>query len=264
MSNSMKFLFLMLFSSPVSSVALTIGNFTNCNVNVPQWVGDGGCDGGEYNTVECGYDGGDCDDFNMNYPNCDVEYPFLIANGLCDGVGYNTPECGYDGGDCEMYNTYPQCNVTNPKWLGDLQCDLHENEMYHTKECGYDFGDCIAVLFPNCTVDDTLLLGNGECNGGSYNVEACEYDGGDCDDFNQNYPNCVVDNPTYIGNGQCDGGPYNTTECGLDGGDCVIFINNELDDDANIGSTNESSHATLASLGSFTTWTVLLMIFLSY
>lgn len=34
-----------------------------------------------------------------------------IADGTCDGV-YNIPECGYDGGDCDEFNTrFPNCEV---------------------------------------------------------------------------------------------------------------------------------------------------------
>lgn len=31
-----------------------------CAAEYPSYIGDGDCDGGEYNTEECGYDGGDC------------------------------------------------------------------------------------------------------------------------------------------------------------------------------------------------------------
>jgi hypothetical protein len=252
--NSLFFLYCVSALSTISSFALTIGNFTNCTVTIPQFIGDDICDGGDYNTVECGFDGGDCNDFNMNFPACAAEFPFLLANGKCEGGAYNTPECDYDGGDCDRYNMYPKCNVTNPKWLGDDQCDFYVDQAYHTKECGYDFGDCISVLFPNCTVEDPLLLGNGECNGGDYNVEACEYDGGDCKEFNNEYPNCAVDNPIYIGNGLCDGGQYNSTECGLDGGDCIILFTKETDNDDATSvdtSTNGSSSAAYANFVSF-------------
>ena len=39
-------------------------------------------------------------EFNAEYPHCTVTYPALIGNGMCDGGVYNTTECGWDGGDC--------------------------------------------------------------------------------------------------------------------------------------------------------------------
>ena len=33
---------------------------TDCQVTHPEYIGDGYCDGDEFNTEECGYDGGDC------------------------------------------------------------------------------------------------------------------------------------------------------------------------------------------------------------
>jgi len=74
-----------------------------CDVEMPWWLGDGICDGGDYNTAACGYDGGDCDELNEFFklhPDCDVEYPHWVGDGDCDGGRYNTAECGYDGGDC--------------------------------------------------------------------------------------------------------------------------------------------------------------------
>ena len=63
--------------------------------------------------AECGFDGGDCEDFNAKYPNCTVSYPSWIGDGDCDsgdykpGIAdwpefgdYNTAECAFDGGDC--------------------------------------------------------------------------------------------------------------------------------------------------------------------
>lgn len=44
-----------------------------------------------------------------------------------------------------------------------------------TEECGFEYGDC-----KDCQVDDYSLLGNGHCDEGLYNTEACLWDGGDC------------------------------------------------------------------------------------
>ena len=32
----------------------------HARANVPSYIGDGDCHGGNYNTEACGYDGGDC------------------------------------------------------------------------------------------------------------------------------------------------------------------------------------------------------------
>jgi len=58
----------------------------------------------ELNSVECGYDGGDCIEFNNLYPYCDVDKPYLVGNGICDGANYSVRECGCDGGDCVLRN----------------------------------------------------------------------------------------------------------------------------------------------------------------
>jgi hypothetical protein len=53
-----------------------------------------------FNTPECGFDGGDCRSFNEKYPTCDVDFPQKIGDGVCNGASYNTEACGNDGGDC--------------------------------------------------------------------------------------------------------------------------------------------------------------------
>jgi hypothetical protein len=47
------------------------------------------------------------------------------------------------------------------------------------------------------------------------NNPECEFDGGDCIDFNTKYPECDVFKPSFVGDGTCyDAGKYNTLECG--------------------------------------------------
>ena len=46
-----------------------------------------------------------------SYPDCRVDTPMYIGNGHCDGGLYNTTECGWDGGDCvdiDSYTTWAQ------------------------------------------------------------------------------------------------------------------------------------------------------------
>ena len=159
---------------------LLLMGFPKCNIAYPSFIGDGYCDGRDYNTAECGWDGGDCNLYN-SYPYCHVDWPHQLGDGDCDNYGaYNTAECGWDGGDCVEFNEqYPNCHVDNPQGIG-----------------------------------------NGLCHGGKYNTAECGWDGGDCIEFNEQYPDCHVDNPHWIGDGDCDGGEYNTAECGWDGGDC--------------------------------------------
>jgi len=52
-----------------------------CNVENREWIGDGGCDGdSEYNTPECGYDGGDCCESTCNddfaFYSCGANQPY--------------------------------------------------------------------------------------------------------------------------------------------------------------------------------------------
>ena len=61
--------------------------------------GDGRCDGGIMNSVNCDFDGGDCVNYNLAYPTCGSAAPWKIGDGICDQA-YNTPECNYDGADC--------------------------------------------------------------------------------------------------------------------------------------------------------------------
>ena len=81
----------------VEIVLISTIRILSCTVQSPWRIGDGMIDGGEYNTIYCGLDGGDCFYFNAKYSNCNVQYPSLINNGNCDGGAYNAIECGFDG-----------------------------------------------------------------------------------------------------------------------------------------------------------------------
>ena len=209
--------------------------YPNCTASYPEtYIGDGQCHGGTYNTEECGWDGGDCIEFNTNYPNCTVDSPYFIGNGYCGGWEYNTEECGWDGGDCIEFNEkYPDCHVDypqyiDPQYIGGGICH-HWKTGYNTEECGWDGGDCLIEGHPDCHVVDYWKIGDGKCHywEKEYNSLECGYDGGDC--IPDGYPDCHVDFPEWIGDGECQAEisppafiAYNTSECGYDGGDCLI------------------------------------------
>merc|ERR1712127_667068 len=140
-------------------------------------------------------------------------------------------DCGFDGLDCIAFNAdYPLCDVDDClRFMKDYpNCQVEEPDRvgdgecdggsYDTAECEWDGGDC------DCHVDP-VFLGDGNCDGWiipESNTIECGWDGGDCMQFNEDYPDCHVDNPPLIGDGWCDGGAYNTPECGWDGGDCIL------------------------------------------
>ena len=201
-----------------------------CIVPVPSFLGDKICQNfGKYNTAGCGFDGGDCIDFNNNFSSkCNASLPHLLGDGKCHGREYNNLECKSDGGDCLDFNEmYPNCTVEYPFRINNGICDGGD---YDTLECGFDGSDCIDFWGknPDCVVEAKELIGNGVCNGETnYNNANCSYDGGDCDDFNAKYPRgCLVKDVSKVGDGTCDGVPYNTEYCGFDGGDCDDFNTN--------------------------------------
>merc|ERR1712071_660465 len=145
----------------------------------PDLIGDERCHGREYNTPECGFDGGDCMQFNEDYPDCPVDCPECIGNGFCSNE-HNTPECRFDGGDCDWFNDlYPDCRVDSPTAIGNGRC---HGGAYNTPECGFDGGDCMQFNgdYPDCDVEYPWTIGNGDCTGGAYNTPECGIDGGDC------------------------------------------------------------------------------------
>jgi hypothetical protein len=99
-------------------------------------------------------------------------------------------------------------------WLsGDGICDI--GPYVDVEACNNDGGDCDEFLYyyPDCHVPNANRVGNGICDGGIYFTQECEMDGGDCDD-------CNVPHKGWVGDSICDGGPYMTKGCSMDGGDC--------------------------------------------
>jgi hypothetical protein len=150
--------------------------YPNCNLeNINAYrLGNYDCDR-VLNTLECGWDMGDC--VVPNYPDCHVRSPGLIGDGICQNRGNNI-ECGFDGGDCEEFNAqYPNCIVHGPSWIGNGRCN---GDDYNTIECGFDGGDCVVTNYPDCRVGRPSMIGDGRCNGDDYNTTECGFDGGDC------------------------------------------------------------------------------------
>jgi len=207
-----------------------INDGSSCDGLSPPFISRGYC------RPECGIDKEffDCIYFQEKYPNCNATKLLdftKIGDGVCDYSEYNTPECGYEDQDCvivkptcEENRSFNKSSFNAYSIIGNGQCDLE----YNTIECGFDGGDCLGFRekYRNCTVQNSSMIDNGNCDGGDYNTMECGFDGGDCLYFNAHYPNCTVQYPSLIGDGKCIGGEYNTIECGFDGGDCSIFNEN--------------------------------------
>merc|ERR1711884_431770 len=64
-------------------------------------IGNGVCDGGEYNTPSCRHDGGDCNVSNEKVANLTDVKKKNIGDGKCHPSIMVIPECNSDGGDCD-------------------------------------------------------------------------------------------------------------------------------------------------------------------
>jgi len=148
--------------------------------------GDGECYGGPLNTFECGFEGGDCINFNFAYPLCKgddwlINVEREVGNDVCN-KDFATIACDFDGGDC------CPANITKSPSFGDGQCN---GGLYSTRLCGFDDGDCNALHrdYPGCPLDklseisgsENIILGNSICEGTIYSNATCGYEAGDCD-----------------------------------------------------------------------------------
>jgi len=227
-----------------------------CPVMGDDWLGDGICHGGIFNTEICDWDEGDCKEFNDQHPDCpvgDIDYTMnelfsdfqqfrtdyilsdelnyyddytrtfyyygVPSDGVCSGLSpYNIEECGYEGGDCEECNK--QFDIEEYEEYGNGFCD--GQSPLNIDICGYDGGDCYdCIVIWNIT--DPSKIGDNVCDGGEYMSQVCSVDGGDCEEFMDTYPQCWVEQPGKIGNGICEE-DYYYYECGFDGGDCDTQI----------------------------------------
>jgi hypothetical protein len=228
--------------------------YPKCNVmsELINTFNDGKCDGGLQNSYACGFDGGDCIDFNIAYPICDTSEPESVGNGVCDEEN-NKKECSYDGGDC--------CEKKGDLSLGDNICHAGH---FNTAKCLYDSGDCDVPrnAYPSCpdyaenVVDDQgnpIEIGNERCDQGKENIDAymnddCGWVFGDCKELREKniekkneYPNCDVSQHFRIEDGVCDGGEYLTANCGWDGYDCCDFDHSSIGD-GKCDSTEENNY----------------------
>lgn len=222
-----------------------IPDYPACQVPFASYIGDGKCNGGVYNTEDCGWDGGDCVEHNANYPFCNFTTVANIGNGLCDKENLNVQECGFDGGDCNEFNSKygaSGCDVGDQMYkVGNGYCDYSPFQNFNDPECNFDGGDCdedgnpifnplspFNVAYPNCHAEEPNRVGDGSCRG-DYNTKECGWDGGDCLELNLRLlrlgigPNCNPGYPQFLGDGICNGGQYNSEDCDYDGGDCTEF-----------------------------------------
>ena len=225
---------------------------------VASYAGDGYCDElqGEFNTMACGWDGGDCcnstciDDvfdcaitgFHCLDPNA-TDYTNgtctaageSVGDGFCDTYLYsntlhlNKMICDWDGGDC----CPSTCNGT---------CD--HLVYYCLDPDAVDYGNQSA-----CAAPQPAYINDGYCDvttipSFNFNTAVCNWDGGDCcpdtcvdglfecgsgddvfvcrDPESANYTElqCTASNQHFLGDGWCDFSDWNTAACGWDGGDC--------------------------------------------
>lgn len=227
---------------------LGVSGTTSSSEIVPEYIGDGQCDGPE-NKEEFGYDGGDCcwctctdgayscDSVEYDCKDPDASCPECvdkwIGDGRCDRF-QNTETCYYDGGDC--------CPCT---------C---EGDGYY--ECGFQGYDCKdpaaecnvrSSTFTSWYTSDTYCFdefyGDGYCDE-FQNYAHCDFDGGDCCtctctdgsiykcgyggyDCKDEEAGCTTSSASqcieaYIGDGFCDAA-QNIAECEYDGGDCCAI-----------------------------------------
>jgi len=184
------------------------------------------------------------DIFDSEFPDCGKDNYALAFKEFydkkCYGGPLNTIECKYEGGDCATFNTaYPSCNGEDLAYLNNVEEELGDgicNMQFAIEQCDYDGGDCC-----NYDIRQSVLFGDGKCDGGLFNTEGCLYDFGDCDSFHRDFPDCALNDESLIsqsyagiilGDGICDGGSYNVDECGFEYNDCSkgqiggdIFIN---------------------------------------
>ena len=193
-------------------------------------IGNNICDSA-YDNPECEWDEGDCLEFkNELYPGCEAYQPSFIGNEHCEDTwSYNNEKCGWP------IPTQPDAPIPSTPPSTDAPTTVKPA----TESPTFTLTDAPATKAPTvpaptqaptsnlpteslCDVPRKKWLGDGICDGGEYNTAECGYDGGDCDEFNEEYPECDVPDPWRVGDGNCDddlNAPeriYDVEECGFD------------------------------------------------
>jgi hypothetical protein len=110
---------------------LAVEDLPGCCVPDASFLGDGACDpDAPFNTVECGYDLGDC-----CKESCNTDTLFGCKSKEGDEFG----PFGYFCVDPQYTNIdEEECTAENREWIGDGGCDPE----YNTSACDWDGGDC--------------------------------------------------------------------------------------------------------------------------
>ena len=170
----------------------------------------------QYFNEECGWVFGDCLnvrerdlELRVKYPKCGVTDYFRIGDGRCDRGEYITQKCGWDEYDCCLLDN---TQIGNGECFDAMQFEEAQGT-YLSRECGYDGLDCCpfkqqasgnGICFDEVFFLNFMFVGQ------------CAFDNMDCEV--NGFPECTVAIPGYLGNGKCQGGDYNTEACGWDGG----------------------------------------------
>lgn len=158
--------------------------YPNCLSPVLIGIGDGKCDV-LLNTTECGFDGGDCDRI------CDA------ANGGCEVFNRIFPDCVPDTTAQQWYGNivsfyYDEIELIWPYWLKDGHCDAICEYRYNVDLCDFKASFCINAGSNH--IFSLIMLT-------TVNTPECNFDDGDCLEFNEKYPDCTIALPYEIGNG---------------------------------------------------------------
>lgn len=228
------------------------GNCRDCFdrdcTGLEHWVGDGYCDNGlfglNFNCSAWSCDGGDCPGCS-NCADCDGNdcdgFEHWLGDGFCDDgttvfLNFNCETFSFDNDDCAACIDCEGKSCEGLQhWIADGLCDEGQwGITFNCAEFNNDGGDCSS----NCT-SPSSSLGDGHCDPGLHNTQACGWDGGDCCEQTCNMnadcqhtedvflhcldpvggPRCSPFDASTLGNGVCDDA-VNSAICHWDGGDC--------------------------------------------